>query len=184
MRRFILTGAPGSGKTSILRALAAAGYPVVAEAATDVMAARLVLGQAEPWADPRFIDRIAGLQRRRRAAPVSPGATVQIHDRSAVCTLALARHLGHPVTPLLAAEIAQITSGGFFDRRVFFVRPLGFIEPTEVRRISYAESLAFERIHETEYRRLGFDLIDVAAGTVAERAAAITAQIRSWTGGA
>jgi predicted ATPase len=63
---------------------------------------------------------------------------------------------------------------------VFFVRPLGFIQPTEVRRISYAESLAFERVHEAEYRRLGFDLIDVPAGTVAERAAAIGTQITSF----
>ncbi len=85
---------------------------------------------------------------------------------------------------MLAAEVAWITSSGFFDRRVFFVRPLGFIEPTEVRRISYAESLAFERVHQAEYRRLGFDLVDVPAGTVAERAAAIGAQIRSWAAGA
>ena len=41
MKRYVLTGAPGSGKTSVLRALAATGYPVVDEAATDVMAARL-----------------------------------------------------------------------------------------------------------------------------------------------
>jgi predicted ATPase len=180
MKRFILTGAPGAGKTSILRALGAAGYPVVEEAATDVVAARLALAEAEYWADPLFIDRIAVLQRQRRAAPVSPGATAQVHDRSAVCTLALARYLGHPVTPLLAEEAAWITAGDFFDRRVFFVRPLGFIQHTEVRRISYADSLAFERIHEAEYRRLGFDLVDVPSGTVAERAAAIDALIRSW----
>jgi predicted ATPase len=181
MKRFILTGAPGAGKTSILRALAAAGYPVVEEAATDVMAARLALGEAAPWADPLVtIDRIAGLQRQRREAPVSPGAAVQVHDRSAVCTLALARWLGHPVTPLLAEEVACATSGGYFDRRVFFVRPLGFIQRTEVRRISYAETLAFERVHESEYRRLGFDLVDVPAGTVAQRAAAIGAHLSSW----
>ena len=46
--------------------------------------------------------------------------------------------------------------------------------------IGYAESQAFERIHEDSYRRLGFDLVDVPAGTVAERAAAIDAHIRSW----
>lgn len=39
MKRFILTGAPGAGKTSILRALAASGYGVVPEAATHVMSA-------------------------------------------------------------------------------------------------------------------------------------------------
>jgi predicted ATPase len=181
MKRFILTGAPGAGKTSILRALAAGGCAVVPEAATDVMTARLAQHEAEPWADPVFIDRIAALQRQRREAPVRPGVTVQVHDRSAVCTLALARYLGHPVPPLLEQEVAWATGVGSFDRRVFFVRLLGFIQPTAVRRISYAESQAFERIHEAEYRRLGFDLVDVPTGTVAERAGAISAHIRSWT---
>ena len=179
MKRLILTGAPGAGKTSILRALAAGGYASVPEAATDVMTARLALDEAEPWADPLFIDRIAALQRQRREAPVGPGVTVQVHDRSAVCTLALARHLGHPVPPVLEQEVAWATGDGF-DRRVFFVRLLGFIQPTAERRISYAESQAFERIHEDSYRRLGFDLIEVPAATVAERAAAIDAHIRSW----
>ena len=55
---------------------------------------------------------------------------------------------------------------------MFFVRPLGFLQPTEVRRISYEESLVFERRHETEYLRLGFEIVDVPVGPVAERAAA------------
>lgn len=180
MKRFILAGAPGAGKTSILRALEAGGHAVVPEAATDVMAARLALGQAEPWADPLFIERIAALQRQRRAAPVAAGATVQVHDRSAVCTLALARHLGHPVPPMLVQEVAWATARGSFDPRVFFVRLLGFIEPTPERRIGYAESQAFERVHEDTYRRLGFVLVDIPAGAVAERAAAIGAHLRSW----
>jgi len=180
MKRFILTGAPGSGKTSILRVLAATGYPVVDEAATDVMAARLAAGDTEPWTDPIFIELIALLQRERSKQPVSPGATAQVHDRSAVCTVALAHHVGHPVPPVLDAEIARITEAGYLDRRVFFVRPLGFLEPTEVRRISYEESLAFEHLHETEYQRLGFEIVDVPVGPVAERAAAIDAHVRSW----
>jgi predicted ATPase len=81
---------------------------------------------------------------------------------------------------VLNAEIARITKAGYFDRRVFFVRPLGFLEPTEVRRISYKESLAFEHLHETEYQRLGFEIVEVPVGPVAERAAAIDADIRSW----
>jgi predicted ATPase len=179
MKRFILTGAPGAGKTSILRALAAEGYAVVPEAATDVVASRLALEEAEHWTDLVFIQRIAALQRQRRQAPVRPGVTVQVHDRSAICTLALARYLGHPVPPVLEQEVAW-AAGGSFDRRVFFVRLLGFIEATAVRRISYAESQAFERIHEDAYRRLGFDLVDVPAGTVTERAAAVGALIKSW----
>jgi len=179
MKRFVLTGAPGSGKTSILRVLAATGYAVVEEAATDVNVARLAAGDTQPWTDPVFIERIAVLQRQRREEPVGPEAAAQVHDRSAVCTLALAHHLGRPVPAVLEAEIARITEAGYFDRRVFFVRPLGFLQLTEVRRISYEESLVFERVHETDYLRLGFEIVDVPASPVAERAAAIDAHIRS-----
>jgi len=37
----------------------------------------------------------------------------------------------------------------------------------------------FERVHETDYLRLGFEIVDVPASPVAERAAAIDAHIRS-----
>ncbi|HEY6490385.1 MAG: AAA family ATPase [Terracidiphilus sp.] len=40
MKRFILTGMPGSGKTALLRQLELEGFGVVEEAATDVITAR------------------------------------------------------------------------------------------------------------------------------------------------
>ena len=180
MQRFIMTGAPGSGKTSILRALAGMGYAVVPEAATDVIAAEHATGNAEPWRDPLFTEKIASLQRARREAQAPPGALAQVHDRSAICTLALARFLGHPAGAGLTDEVSWITGPGAVDRRVFFVRPIGFCEPTAARRISYEESLAFERVHESEYLRLGFEIVDVPAGPVHERAALIDTRIRSW----
>ena len=105
---------------------------------------------------------------------------MQVHDRSAVCTLALARWMDYPVTAELSEAVAHVTEEGLFDRRVFFVRPLGFCELTPVRRISYDDSLAFERVHETEYLRLGFELVDIPRGPVHQRAALIDAYLRSW----
>jgi predicted ATPase len=180
MRRFIMTGAPGSGKTSILRALENLGYAVIEEAATDVIAAHQAQGHREPWGDPPFIDAIVQLQSHRQHEPVREGATVQVHDRSVVCTLALARWMDYPVTVELGEAVAQVTEGGLFDRRVFFVRPLGFCERTLARRISYEDSLAFERVHETEYLRLGYELVDIPPGPVHQRAGLIHAYLRSW----
>jgi predicted ATPase len=179
MRRFILTGAPGSGKTSILKLLAEQGYAVIDEAATDVIAAEQAVGPAEPWLEPRFIDKIIDLQRARQLTAVQSDQAVQLYDRSPVCTLALARYLGHPVSATLSAEIDRITHEAIYEGQVFFIRPLGFIEATAARRISYSESLVFERLHEAEYRRLGFHLVDIQAGPVASRAAAIDAHIEA-----
>jgi len=78
--RFILTGAPGAGKTAILRQLEVDGFSAVEEAATDVIALDQAKDVAEPWTDPSFIDRIVALQRHRRLA--ASGET-QFHDRSA-----------------------------------------------------------------------------------------------------
>lgn len=168
----MLTGAPGAGKTSVLAALAELGYPVLAEAATEVIAEQQARGVAEPWREPAFTDLIAALQRdRQQRAP----AGICFYDRSPVCTLALARHLGWPAGPVLATEMERIIREGTYQRRVFFLRPLGFIEPTVARRISYEESLAFERVHEAEYRRLGFELVDIPPVPVPERAAMIAA---------
>lgn len=55
MRRYVLTGTPGAGKSSLLRVLQQHGFPVVAEAATDVIAAAQAAGvSGEPTAARRI----------------------------------------------------------------------------------------------------------------------------------
>jgi len=169
MRRFVITGAPGSGKTAIIRQLEIDGFSVVEEAATDIIAAAHAQGTVEPWRDPSFIDSIAKLQRDRQIRTSCQNDEVQFHDRCAVCTAALAIYLGYPVSPFLAAELERIQKEAVFQRRVFFVRNLGFVTPTEARRISFEETLRFERIHEETYRDFGFELITVEPGSIVER---------------
>ena len=55
MRRFVITGAPGAGKTAIIRQLELDGFSVVEEAATDVIAAAHAQGTVQPWMHPSFI---------------------------------------------------------------------------------------------------------------------------------
>ena len=166
MKRYILTGAPGAGKTTLIRRLADLGHAVVEEAATDVIADRQGAAVAEPWTEPDFVARIARVQGERRRAATAP---VQFHDRSPVCTYALALHLGRPVPVELQAELDEVAAGDVFERRVFFVRNIGFVEPTAARRISFADSLAFEAVHERAYRDLGFELAEIAAASVDDR---------------
>jgi predicted ATPase len=62
--------------------------------------------------------------------------------------------------------------------RVFFVRSQGFVEPTAARQISHAEAVEFEKMHEQVYREFGFELVDVPAAPLADRAALIGRCIR------
>ncbi|MBF9131039.1 AAA family ATPase [Plantactinospora sp. S1510] len=180
MRRFIITGAPGAGKTTILAALRGRGHAVVDEAATDVIVHLQALGQDEPWRDQGFVDAITLLQRERLEHPAPPATSVQIFDRSPICTLALARHLGLPVTPILTKEVDRAVADGIYQPRVFFIHLLGFLTPTAVRRISLAESVTFERLHVQAYRDHGFELVDVPAGSVEERVELIDRCLRAW----
>ena len=165
---FILTGAPGAGKTVVLRQLEVMGHAVVEEAATDVIARAQAKGVAEPHLDPAFIDTIATLQEQRRQS-ASPPPPV-FHDRSPICTLALAQYLDFPVSDVLARALRAIEREKFYARRVFFLRNLGFIVNTAARQISFEDTLRFEQVHEDVYRRLGYELVFVETAGVEDRA--------------
>jgi predicted ATPase len=169
MQKYILTGAPGAGKTAILRQLEMDGYSVVEEAATGVIALWRAKGVADPWTRPEFIDAVVSLQqtRERRAACVTE--LVQFYDRCVVCTAALADYLQFPRPQSLRQELQRMRAQNVFQRRVLFVRNLGFVTPTEARRITYAETVRFEQIHERTYRDLGFEITSIDPGSVSDR---------------
>jgi predicted ATPase len=173
MPSYVLTGAPGAGKTAILRLLEVSGYPVVEEAATDVIALGNALGRAEPWHDHDFIDKVITLQQQRQDSVRAAEGTTAFFDRSPACTLALSRYLGFTTSCLLDAEVSRIVAERTYEPMVFFIRNQGFVQPTAARQISFEDSLVFERLHEQVYRDLGFLLVEVPAGPLADRVALI-----------
>ncbi|MBA3489791.1 MAG: AAA family ATPase [Longispora sp.] len=181
MKRYILTGTAGAGKTSILQRLTALGYAAIEKAATDVIAHEQTQGVAKPWEHASFIDAIITMQKQRQVQAATTAAAIQLFDRSPICTYALSVYLGRPISPVLAAEIDRITREHIYEPQVFFIRNLGFVEPTAARRISFEDSLEFERIHEESYRAFGYSLIDIPAGELNERVAAITRVISRLT---
>lgn len=168
MKRYILTGTPGCGKTSIIRSLELAGYPVVEEAATDIIALRQAQGIAEPWTHPSFIDDITNLQKHRqmRLADVSG---VQFYDRSPLCTYALSVWLGFPISMALADEIERIRGEQIYQKQAFFIENLGFCEPSAARKITFEDSLRFEKVHQETYNSFGYECIRVAPRDLSAR---------------
>src|SRR3954470_13958311 len=123
MKRYIVTGAPGAGKTAIIRQLEIDGFGVVEEAATDVIALCHANGIGEPWNRPEFIEAIVSLQKTRERRAASVNDLVQFHDRSVVCTAALAEYLRFPISQ---NELHRVKTHNLFQTRVLFPRNLGF----------------------------------------------------------
>lgn len=169
MKRHILTGTPGAGKTAILRWLECEGYVVIEEAATDVIALEQARGNPEPWTNPSFVDAIIELQRNRQVQASALACDVQFYDRSPICTYALSEFLGHRVSAALSRELERIEAEQIYGKWAFFVQNQGFVAPTEARRISYADSLCFERIHEEAYRAFGYECVPIAPGKLSDR---------------
>ena len=85
MKRYVLTGAPGAGKTAIIRQLELDRFSVVEEAATDIIALWQAKGIAEARTHPEFIDAIVSLQQTRERKGACLPDLVQFHDSASLC---------------------------------------------------------------------------------------------------
>ena len=72
----------------------------------------------------------------------------------------------------------RVKKEAIYQTRVFFIRNLGFVTPTEARRISFEETVRFEKVHEETYLDFGFELVSVEPRSLVERVSIIKAAIR------
>ncbi|WP_201375971.1 AAA family ATPase [Ktedonobacter robiniae] len=73
----------------------------------------------------------------------------------------------------------RIERENIYQRQVFFLENLGFCQPTEARKITFEESLLFEKIHAEIYTSLGYHLIKVAPEAISQRVHRIMTWMRS-----
>ena len=71
--------------------------------------------------------------------------------------------------PTLLAEINRIEKHHIYQKQVFFIENLGFCEPTAARKISFEESLKFEKIHLDTYAKFGYKCIKIPPASVNDR---------------
>lgn len=162
--KYILTGGPGSGKSSILLELELRGEYTIREAAEDVIRRSQADGIEMPWERPDFQERILQLQIQREKA-IPKGIERAFIDRGIPDGLAYAQD-GTKTYWQIGAAI-PIYDG------VFLIENLGQTATNKVRRENQEEALKLERKFGSIYEALGYKVQRIPAGSVKERAKAI-----------
>lgn len=174
---FVLTGGPGSGKTTLIEALAAAGRRTMMEAGRAVIRDQVRIdGPALPWRDRALFAEamiVHDLATYRRAETNASGVPV-IFDRAlpdcagylALCGLAVPAHLTRAVADLR------------YNPRVLLAPFWPEIFGTdEERRQDAAEAERTAAMMTQTYRAAGYEIVILPKASVAERVAFVQAMI-------
>lgn len=166
-RFFVLTGGPGSGKTTLIDALRDAGHPCFAEAGRGVIRAQVAIGgDALPWGDrAAFAELMLGWEiRSHDMARGLPGPV--FFDRGVPDVMGYLRLSELPVP----AHVARAAALYRYAARVFIAPPWPeiFAQDGE-RKQSYEEAVRTHDAMVETYSACGYDLVALPRVPVAER---------------
>ena len=171
-RLIVITGGPGTGKTSLIEALAERGWASVPEAAIEVIGElneEMGLERQKEWRHAHrgeFQGRVLARQRELEEAALASGESVVFLDRSRVDGLAYCRYFNENPPPELVRAAGEIR----FDDVVWLEQLRTFPERAATGRTSdRTASIALGSEIATVYAELGFELLRLEDRPLAER---------------
>jgi predicted ATPase len=170
---YILTGAPGSGKTAILARLRDELW-CVDEPAREVLAEQRASGGSGTWdKNPSlFVHLLLQRSIEKYQTALSSGRKA-VFDRGIPDCVVYALRAGiDPKPSLTAVDVYR------YNPRVLFLEPWSDIYTTdEERTMSFDETLSFSEALRDVYRRSGYASVDVPRGSADDRAAFVREMI-------
>lgn len=162
MDKIVLTGGPGSGKSSLLLTLEKEGEYIIREAAEDHIKYMQAKGCKEPWKDPDFQKDILELQILRESKVPDSAKRVFI-DRGLYDGLAYVDK-GSELYRKILDEASKMEY-----EKIFLVESLDTVVNTGVRREDYSEAIELGKKLEDIYKEVGYEIIKVPATTIESR---------------
>jgi predicted ATPase len=173
--RFIITGGPGSGKTTLVEALRDRGYQVFPEIARDLITKGMTppIQGAKPDSS-LFFELI--LSERIKSHQAIKGAETGFYDRGIPDSLGYFAYLNIRVPRALSAAVENY----HYNPIVFAAPPWEDIfTRDQVRRESFAEACRLYELTVNGYLKCGYRIVVLGKVAVGER----VAEIESWITG-
>jgi len=174
-RLFVITGGPGSGKSTLIEALAARGFNTMPEAGRTIIQDQVAIGgQALPWSDrSAFAELMLSCELRSYREALRLSGPV-IFDRSVPDVMGYLRLSKLPVP----SHVERAAHMFRYHSRVFIAPPWKEIFGIDAeRKQSFEEAQAtYEAMVET-YSALGYDLVPLPLEPVEERVRFVSAAI-------
>jgi len=173
MRAILLTGAPGAGKTTLLDALAARGYPVVAESAREIIRSRLAQGLPPRPSPAAFARQLLERDIANYAAAAGHAGCV-IFDRGVPDSLGMLA----AAAPLAAAGHDELLAAHRYEQVFLFPAWEAIYRNDSERDQSFAQAQVVEAEMRRWVRRCGAEPIEMPLLPVEERCAFLLQRLR------
>jgi predicted ATPase len=165
----VITGGPGSGKSTLIEALAGEGYATAApEAGRAIIRDQTAIGgTALPWADARmFAELMLSWEMRSHREACGRNDAAVFFDRGVPDVIGYLELTGLPVPPHMDAAARTIR----YHRQVLIAPPWPAIygQDTERKQTLEEARLTYEAMVET-YTAYGYELIELPKVSVADR---------------
>ena len=178
-RFHVITGGPGSGKTSLITALAADGFRHMPEAGRAIIQDQVdIEGTALPWRDREAFAALMLAWEMRSYREALAGSVSVLFDRGVPDVIGYLRLCGLPVPPSVIRAAKQRR----YATKVFIA------PPTLARDLRTGRRKEAEQYHKAEatyhamveaYTSLGYELVPLPLAPISERARFVQARIGS-----
>ena len=167
-RLVVVSGCSGGGKSSLLREMAARGYPVYPEPGRQIVKEQLYIGgDGLPWENALKFVELCLSRAMYFYNMARPGVRPVLFDRSIIDNVAGLQRIGYPLAPALNEAVRRYRYG----RWVYMTPPWPelFAQDAE-RRHSFEEAEAEYESLLVAYQAHDYEVVVIPRQSVAERA--------------